>query len=113
MRKCGACQHRGAPSAPPSAACVVAYARTSMDGDAGILQHIAGLAASKTVPRASAYCKACRANTWLCQESSELDAAALDFWHQWQSGKRIGRSIAVMQKLLAKKRARKDTPCSP
>lgn len=113
MRKCGACQHRDAPSAPPSAACVVAFARTSMDGNDGILQNITGLAASKTVPGASAYCKACRANTWLCQESGGLDAAALAFWHQWHSGKRIGRSLARMQKLLAKKRKSKAAPDSP
>jgi len=104
MRSCGKCKFEGRPRAAPSAACVLAFGRTRMDGDDGILPHMAALAGGKTVARASAYCKRCRASTWLCEEQAAgLDAAALDFWHQWQSGLRIARSLALMQKVLAAK----------
>lgn len=108
MRSCGECEFQGRPRAAPSAACVLVFGRTRMDGDEGILRHMAALARSQTVARASAYCKRCRVLTWLCEEqAADLDAAALDFWRQWESGSRIARSMALMQKALAKKRAPK------
>ena len=110
MRACGECEFEGRPRAAPSAACVLVFGRTRMDGDEGILRHMAALARSQTVARASAYCKRCRVLTWLCKEQAAeggLDAAALDFWRQWDSGSRIGRSMALMQKALAKKSAPK------
>ncbi len=110
MRACGECEFQGRPRAAPSAACVLVFGRTRMDGDEGILRHMAALARSQTVARASAYCKRCRVLTWLCEEQAAergLDAAALDFWHQWQTGSRIARSMALMQKQLASKRAHK------
>ena len=77
MRSCGKCKFEGRPRAAPSAACVLAFGRTRMDGDDGILPHMAALAGGKTVARASAYCKRCRASTWLCEEQAAgLDAAA-------------------------------------
>jgi hypothetical protein len=105
MRKCGRCTFggppHGAPSAAPWAACVLVFSRTSMHGDSGVLRRIDELAASEMVPRASTYCKSCRRQTWLCEDSADLGAAALDFWHQWHTGKRIARSLAPMrQKLL-------------
>ncbi len=88
MRKCGRCffggeSHAAAAAAAPSAACVLVFSSTSMHGDGGVLRRIDELAASQMVPRASSYCKSCRRKTWLCGDSSDLSAAALDFWHQF------------------------------
>ncbi len=110
MRKCGRCFFGGeshaasaaasAAAAAPSAACVLVFSSTSMHGDGGVLRRIDELAASQMVPRASSYCKTCRRKTWLCGDSSDLSAAALDFWHQWHTGKRIARSLERMRKKL-------------
>ncbi len=109
MRKCGRCSFGGeshaasaaaAEAAAPSAACVLVFSSTSMHGDGGVLRRIDELAASQMVPRASSYCKSCRRKTWLCEDSSDLSAAALDFWHQWHTGKRIALSLERMRKKL-------------
>lgn len=101
MRKCGRCTFGGKAHGAPSAACVLVFSSTSMHGDGGVLGRIDELAASEMVPRASTYCKSCRRQTWLCEDSADLGAAAIDFWHQWHAGKRIARSMARMrQKLL-------------
>ena len=105
MRKCGRCffgaeSHAASAAAAPSAACVLVFSSTSMHGDGGVLGCIDELAASEIVPRASTYCKSCRRKTWLCEDSSDLSAAALDFWHQWRTGKRIALSLERMRKKL-------------
>jgi hypothetical protein len=102
MRRCGACKFREI-TAAPSSACVLAFSRTSMGGKDGILQHMAALAASKQVPGASSYCTRCRAFSWLCSEDSDLDQAALHFWHRWRDGERVASAMARCAKLLTTK----------
>ena len=105
MRRCGACVYSDHDTpAPPSAACVVAFARTQWDGLGGILAHIGALAESSVVPRASSYCTECRTNSWLCRPEKDLSEAALDFWHQWQSGNNI---MSSMRRMAASVRKRK------
>jgi hypothetical protein len=78
-----------------------------MGGPEGILAHIAALAASKTVPSASSYCKVCRACTWLGIKDVELSTAALDFWHQWKTTESMTHSMQVMKSLLRVNKCRR------
>jgi len=108
MRKCGVCVHRSSRKDTPSAACVVAFSRKNIDGADGVLAHIAALAATKAMPRASSYCMACRECTWLCDENKELSAAAVDFWHEWRTNERMSQSMAAMTHLLRTKKRRSE-----
>ena len=126
MRSCGACRHAHKhqsaqhahkhqsaqhahkhQSPEATAACVLVFSRNNMHGADGILEHVAALANTKIVPKASAYCKVCRANTWLCMQEDDVCAAVLDFWKQWHSGKRIVTSMQVMQRLVETKRKKR------
>jgi len=107
MRKCGACVLRAAPAAAvpaPTAACVLAFSRTAMLGDDGVVRRIDEMAASELLPGASSYCKTCRKRTWLSDDAAvDVAAAALDFWHQWRANKRIATSMERMRARIAGK----------
>ena len=106
MRKCGVCVHRDSQKHALSAACVVAFSRRNMEGPHGVLAHMAAIAATKAMPRASSYCMTCRACTWLCDEKKELSAAAVDFWHEWRTNERMSQSMAAMTHMLRTKKSR-------
>ena len=107
MRKCAVCVHgTKLPRAAPSAACVLAFSRSRMEGPGGVLEHIASMTAEEAVPMASAYCKACRRTTWLCTEGLDLSAAAVDFWQQWHASDQIRRALNTIRKHCCQKRTR-------
>ncbi len=105
MRLCGACLYADAHTQmPPSAACVVAFARTQWDGPKGILAHVRDLADLGVLASASSYCTACRTTTWLCGTGKDLSEATLDFWHHWHRSTAI---LLSMQRMTASVRKRK------
>ena len=105
MRLCGACLYRDSDKRlPPSAACVVAFARTMWDGPEGILAHVRDLAERGVVASASSYCTACRSTTWLCGADKNISEATLDFWHHWHRSTAILLSMQQMTALVRKRK---------
>lgn len=99
MRKCGVCVFggRGQKRGPPSAACVLVFSCASMEGPGGVLAQVKELAADKPIAMASAYCKTCRAITWLCREGVDLSTACVDFRRQLRTTQNILLSLEIMR----------------
>ena len=107
MRKCGECQQlQQRPLPRASAACVLAFSRTSMEE---ILERVQSMAAQKSLHMASAYCKACRRCTWMCAEGLDPCAASIDFLCKWNSSEHILASLKLCEKHLGK-RKRQQVP---
>jgi hypothetical protein len=111
LRKCAVCVHgtnhgTKLTRAAPSAACVLAFSRSRMEGPDGVLELIEGMTGGEAVPMASAYCKACRRTTWLCSADLDLSAAAVDFWQRWHASGNIKRALAIIRKHCSQKKSR-------
>lgn len=108
MRECGVCKFgracglRDAPAA--SAACVLLFACPRLHGKDGALAKVEAMAEEHQVSMASAYCKACRATTWLARDDLDLNEACVDFWQKWRSSSSTLTAMQIMRERNGEKR---------
>lgn len=71
---------------------------------AAVLAQVEAEAAAAHVPMASAYCRACRASTWLCgSEEQSLSAACVQVHQHRRASEAMARALELVAQFNGKK----------